>query len=269
MLTVATTGARSRTRSSLTTTAIATTEAPAVPAAATTWPTSWMLAPVQMPSCRSVSPSGWASRGSSTIATVPNSVTIATPTATSSSSAPAASCMAAMAEAPQIAKPVPIRSARARPSFMRFPSQVVTTSVLTRATATRAMVPRPSAPIDWNDTVKPSRTTPTRSSFLVTRPRPGRAAAGSSRRLVAAMPSATAQVRMPTAGTNWWASTAPRSPRAAASSPGQSRVTAWGQPSAAGRGLPPRTAASGGAMVMPPRAPARRPGDRRHATALR
>ena len=57
--------------------------------------------------------------------TVPKRVTIAMPTATSSSSAPAVSSIAAMAEAPQMAKPVPISRLRAAPSFIRFPSHVV------------------------------------------------------------------------------------------------------------------------------------------------
>ena len=127
-----------------------------------------MLAPAQMPNCMSLRPSGPASNGSSTMATVPKRVTIAIPTATSSSSAPAVSSIAAMAEAPQMAKPVPISRLRAAPSFTRFPSHVVTTSVTTRVPATSATVPTPSAMIEPNDTANPSRTMPIRSSRLVT-----------------------------------------------------------------------------------------------------
>ena len=87
-----------------------------------------------------------------------------------------------MAEAPQMAKPVPISRLRAAPSFIRFPSHVVTTSVPTRVPATRATVPSPSAMIEPNDTANPSRTMPIRSSRLVTAARPRfadrRAAAG-------------------------------------------------------------------------------------------
>ena len=78
------------------------------------------------------------------MATVPKRVTIAIPTATSSSSAPAVSSIAAMAEAPQMANPVPISRLRAAPSFIRFPSHVVTTSVVTRVPATSAPSRRPA-----------------------------------------------------------------------------------------------------------------------------
>ena len=55
-LTPATTGASSSTRVSLTTIAVATTAAPAGLAAATTWPTSCTLAPVQTPNCMPLEP---------------------------------------------------------------------------------------------------------------------------------------------------------------------------------------------------------------------
>ena len=116
-----------------------------------------MLAPAQMPNCMSLRPSGPASNGSSTMARVPKRVTIAIPTATSSSSAPAVSSIAAMAEAPQMANPVPISRLRAAPSCIRFPSHVVTTSVTTRVPATSATVPTPSAMIEPNDTAKPEQ----------------------------------------------------------------------------------------------------------------
>ena len=100
---------------------------------------------------------------------VPKSVTIAMATVTSSSSAPAVSSMAAMAEAPQMAVPVPMSRLLAGLSPIRRPTQVVTTRVPTRLTATTAMSGRPRAAIEPNDTEKPSRTMPTRRSFLVTR----------------------------------------------------------------------------------------------------
>ena len=98
-LTAPTTGASITTRVSLTTIAMATTAAPAGLAAATTCPTSWTLAPAHMPNCRSVRPSGPASSGRAIRAIVPKRVTIAIAAVTSSSSPPAVSSMAAIAEA--------------------------------------------------------------------------------------------------------------------------------------------------------------------------
>ena len=200
-LTTATTGASIMTRVSLTTTAVATTAAPAGLAAATTWPTSWTLAPAQTPNCMSLRPRGPASRGSSTTATVPNSVTIAIAAVTSSSSPRAVSSIAAIAEAPQIAVPVPISRARAGLSPIRLPSQVVNTRVPTRLTATTAINGRPSAAMEAKETENPSSTMPARSSFLVSEPSCAAPARGSTPRLPASTPRPIAQVRMPTWGT--------------------------------------------------------------------
>ena len=134
---------------------------------------------------------------------VPNSVTIAIATVTSSSSAPAVSSIAAMAEAPQMAVPVPMSRLLDGLRPIRRPTQVVTTRVPTRLTATTAMSGRPSAAIEPNDTEKPSRTMPTRRSFLVTRAERRGAADGAGRPMLAATtPSPIAQVSTPTAGTN-------------------------------------------------------------------
>ena len=202
MLTAATTGASITTRVSLTTTAIATTAAPAGLAAATTWPTSWTLAPAHMPNCRSVSPKGPWRRGSSTSARVPNSVTIAMETVTSSSSAPAVSSMPAIAEAPQIEKPVPISRARGALRPIRRPSHVVNTSVPTRLAATTAITGGRERRWSAKETENPSRTIPTRRSFLVTSPSCLVAVWGSTPRFAAATPRPIAQVRIPTWGTS-------------------------------------------------------------------
>ena len=201
-LTAATTGASMTTRVSLTTTAVASTAAPAGLAAATTWPTSWTLAPAQAPNCWPVSPRGPWSSGSSTSAIVPNRVTMAMATVTSSSSAPAVSSMAAMAEAPQIAVPVPMSRLRDGLRPIRRPTQVVTTRVPTRLTATTAMSGRPSAAIEPKDTEKPSRTMPTRRSFLVTRASGAMPRRGRIPMLAATTPRPIDQVSTPTAGTS-------------------------------------------------------------------
>ena len=135
-------------------------------------------------------------------AMVPNSVTIAIATVTSSSSAPAVSSIAAMAEAPQMAVPVPMSRLLDGLRPIRRPTQVVTTRVPTRLTATTAMSGRPSAAIEPNDTEKPSRTMPTRSSFLVTRASGAVPLRGRIPMLAATTPRPIAQVSTPTAGTN-------------------------------------------------------------------
>ncbi len=118
-------------------------------------------------------------------------------TATSSSSASAFSSMAAIAEAPQIAKPVAISRLRGPPNPIRLPSQLVASSVVNSVTTTRPITGAPSETIESRDSERPSRTTPIRSSFLVAILRPGRAAVGTSPRLAATAPRSTAQVRMP------------------------------------------------------------------------
>ncbi len=121
---------------------------------------------------------------------------------TSSSSAPAVSSMAAMAEAPQIAVPVPMSRLLAGLSPSRRPIQVVTTRVATRLTATTAMSGSPSAAIDPNETAKPSRTMPTRRSFLVTRASGAMPCRGRIPMLAARTPRPMDQVSTPTAGTS-------------------------------------------------------------------
>ena len=158
--------------------AVATTAAPAGLAAATTWPTSCTLAPDHTPNWRSVSPSGPRSSGSATRATVPNRVIIAMAAVTSSSSAPAVSSMAAIAEAPQMATPVPMSRLRGPLRRIRRPSQTVNAIVATSAATMMAMTGTPSAAMEPNDTEKPSSVTPTRSSFLVTAPSPPARPAG-------------------------------------------------------------------------------------------
>ena len=84
-----------------------------LPAVATVWPTSWTLAPTQLPNATGSRPSGPRRAGSSTMAKLPHTVTSATATPVSSSSPPATSSIAATADAPQMEKPVAMRRARA------------------------------------------------------------------------------------------------------------------------------------------------------------
>ena len=105
-LTPATIGASSATRVSLTTTAMATAAAPAGDAAATTCATSCTLSPAHAPRCSGDMPMRVPRKGTSAIAALPYRVTSATPVATSSLSVPLTLSIAAIAEAPQIEKPV-------------------------------------------------------------------------------------------------------------------------------------------------------------------
>ena len=119
-----------------------------------------------------------------------------------------------------MANPVPISRLRAAPSLIRFPSHVVTTSVVTRVPATRAIVPdaqrRDRAEGDREaeqDDADPQQP-------LGHRPRaPASPPAAAGRCSPATMPRATAQVRTPIAGTSRWASIAPPRPSAAATEP--------------------------------------------------
>ena len=81
--------------------------------------------------------------------------------------------MAAIAEAPQMATPVPMSRLRGPPNRIRRPSQAVNVIVATSVVTTMAMTGTPSAAMELNDTEKPSSITPTRSSFLVSAPEPG------------------------------------------------------------------------------------------------
>ena len=197
----AATGASIMTRVNLTATAIATTAAPAGLAARTTWPTSWTLAPVQAPNCRSLSPSGPASSGSSTTAAVPNRVTIAIVAVMSSSSAPAVSLIAPMAEVPEIAKLVPMSRLRALPRPIRLPSQVVNTRVLTRPRATTPISGSPSAAMEANVAENPSSTMPACSSFWLNSRSCLVPVRGSTPMFPTSAPRQIAQLRIPSCGT--------------------------------------------------------------------
>ena len=71
------TGTRSSTRTSLTGTAAVSATSPTVVDAATTWPTSWTIIPIQMPRSRSPRPTHEPTAGSANVATVPIRVTVA------------------------------------------------------------------------------------------------------------------------------------------------------------------------------------------------
>ena len=103
-------GASRITRVSLTTTATASAEAPAVCAVATTCPTSCTDAPAQAPKTSGLRPSGWMSSGSTPMARVPHRVTSATGSTVSCCRIRRTAAIAPIAEAPQMEKPVAISS---------------------------------------------------------------------------------------------------------------------------------------------------------------
>ena len=137
-------GASSITRVSLTTTAVARATLPAVDEVATTWATSCTLAPTHAPNCSSSSPSTPRRGGSVTIASVPHSVTRATENTTSSSSASITPFAAAIAETPQIEKPVATSRERSSEMPRRRPAQRVPKNVIatTATTTSNARNPR-------------------------------------------------------------------------------------------------------------------------------
>ena len=193
-------GASSITRVSLTTIAVASAMLPAVDEVATTCATSWTLAPTQAPNCSSSSPSGRRSGGRTTIASVPQSVTSATENATSSSSASMTPFAAAIAETPQIEKPVATSSERSSEMPSRRPAQRVPKNVIATTATTTTSALKPSARMSGKTRSRPSRTTPSLSTGPAAVLRPGAAAAGTCARLATAIPSATQRTSGGSAG---------------------------------------------------------------------
>ena len=233
-------GASSITRVSLTTIAVASAMLPAVDEVATTCATSWTLAPTHAPNCSSSSPSGPRSGGSTTIASVPHSVTSATENATSSSSASMTPFAAAIAETPQIEKPVATSSERSSEMPSRRPAQRVPKNVI----ATTATTTSERLEAEREDVREDEVEAEQDDAELEHRPRRGPQAGSRRRRHVRDVgdersPSATQRTSGGRAGSARWAPSETATPAPARASPGARRIirpaggTGSGSPSAA------------------------------------
>ena len=225
-------GASISTRVSLTTTATASAAGPATCAVATTWPTSWTLAPTHCPYSIVSSPIGIRSNGSTAIASVPQRVTSAIGRAWSRTGLPVAAAIAPIADAPQIENPAASRSGSLPGNPARRPSVRVKAKVSSTISTTSSTVSQPSSAISPRLSLRPSKTIPTRISRRAASVRPGRSRpsiSGRARRSwPAAMPSTTDTVSSGIAGTTRWITAASTTAAADASSPGMTRAQPTG-----------------------------------------
>ena len=197
-------------------------------------------APTHAPNCSSSRPSGPRSGGSTTIASVPHSVTRATENATSSSSASMTPFAAAIAETPQIEKPVATSSERSSEMPRRRPAQRVPKNVIAddgdddreRLDAEREDVREDEVEAEQDDAELEHRACRASAGRALRPPARGR-------RWRRATPSATQRTSGGSAGSARWAPSETATPAPARASPGARRIirpaggTGSGSPSAA------------------------------------
>src|SRR5690625_432503 len=239
-----TANARSATRPSLIAVAVATAVVPTRDAAATTCATSWMLAPAQTPINSGASPSPVPAAGIARIISEPNRVTMARATPTSSSRRRIPLSTAAIAAAPQMAKPLAmsVTSPRSRPR--RSPITLVRANTATTVTTTTTRPGIPSMAIASMDRRVPSSTTPSRRSVLAPLAEPVISAVRAIGVLARVAPRISAMISGLSSGSASPTSTA-RSPATAA---GQARASGahWeGRVARGQRPLPPRRSRAG------------------------
>ncbi len=170
---ISTAGASRNTRASFITVPDWDASAPPAAAAPTACTTSWTAAPAHRPWPRAPKPSGPASRGRTSSATVPHSVMTARAYATSSSLPRTTWFAATMADAPQIAVPIPMSCASGPSTPILAPSHTVTGSVSATTVTASASAPGPS-PRSWPSvTCNPSSTMAARSTGRTQKARPG------------------------------------------------------------------------------------------------
>ena len=190
---IATVGASSTTRTSLTSVAVFSAATEIAAPAAVTWATSWIEAPAHIAVRSSPSPSSSMPRkGTSSIARHPSTPTAATARPASSSSESATELMAAIAAAPQIEQPAATSSVAPRGTPIRGPSQTVNTNV---AASVPAASPTPDTPSDARSPSairRPSSATPARSRVLAAKSTPASAPPARRTSGEAARPSAIA-----------------------------------------------------------------------------
>ncbi len=196
------TGASIITRPSLTMTATASAPPPIAPPAATTCATSWIEAPAHSPPSRSDSPKTSVSSGITRIIRVPKMTTRAMAVIVSSSSASTTPSAAATAAAPQMENPHAMSSRCVQVSPISRPAHMPKTMPSATTPTITAMMPQPRSRMSPTTNCRPSRATPTRSSRLDEKVRPGSSRCGSETTLARIAPSTMAMSSGLTVGMN-------------------------------------------------------------------
>ena len=181
-----------RIRTSLTTVATSRPTVEYAALVAIVWAVSGTVAPAHRPNVRTSRPSRWPTSGSTKTAAVPKTVIVAIAKLTSRSSARTTGAAAAIAELPQTAAPIPIRTATRSDTPSRRPAKTANVQPAAIVSSTSQNACDPIAAIDSKFSRRPSSTMPAPRMNLTAKRMPGSARSATTPALTTIRPSSIA-----------------------------------------------------------------------------